>query len=139
MVLTAEQFRQRRALQKYGRNAADKLVRASAFRECDYTEAGQLREFVTEAEVLAFEAARYEDGTGSKVKFWNKPRATVAAEQLALEATVAHAVGEDGNQTRVQLAGVEEGIQARMDDMEKKLDKVLNYHEKAPRKVRKAT
>ena len=80
MVLTAEQFRQRRALQKYGRNAADKLVRTSAFRECDYTEAGQLREFVTEAEVLAFEAARYEDGTGSKVKFWNKPRATVAAE-----------------------------------------------------------
>ena len=62
MVFTAEQFRQRRALQKYGRNAADKLVRASAFRECDYTEAGQLREFVTEAEVLAFEAARYEDG-----------------------------------------------------------------------------
>ena len=134
MVLTAEQFRQRRALQKYGRNAADKLVRASAFRECDYTEAGQLREFATEAEVLAFEAARYEDGTGSKVKFWNKPRATVPPEQLALEAAIAHAVGEDGNQTRVQLAGVEEGIHARVDDMEKKLDKVLDYHEKAPPK-----
>ena len=114
MVLTAEQFRQRRALQKYKRNAADKLVRASAFRECDYTEVGQLREFTTEAEVLAFEAARYEDGTSSKVKFWNKPKATVAPEQLAIEATTAYAVAEDGNQTRVQLAGVEEGIHARM-------------------------
>ena len=39
MVLTAEQFRQRRALQKYGRNAADKLVRASAFRECENIDA----------------------------------------------------------------------------------------------------
>ena len=29
-------------------------------------------------------------GTGSTVKIWNKPRATVAAEQLALEATFAH-------------------------------------------------
>ena len=67
-------------------------MRASAFRECDYSEAGQLGEFATEAEVLAFEAARHEDGTGSKVKFWNTPRATVAAEQLALEATIAHAV-----------------------------------------------
>ena len=31
----------------------------------------------------------------------------------------------------MQLAGAEEGIHARMDDMEKKLDKVLDYHEKA--------
>lgn len=134
MVLTAERFRQRQALQKYGSNAADKLVRASAFHECDYTEAGQLREFATEAEVLAFEAAGYEVGTVSKVIFWNKPRATATPEQLALEDTIAHAVTEDGNQTRVQLAGVEEGMHARMGDMEKKSDMVLDYHEKAPPK-----
>ena len=95
---------------------------------------GSTARIATEAEVLAFEAARHEDGTGSKVKFWNKPRATVPPEQLALEAAIAHAVGEDGNQTRVQLAGVEEGIHARVDDMEKKLGKVLDYHEKAPPK-----
>ena len=115
MGFTAEQHRQRRTMQKYGRNAANKFVRTAAFRECDYTEAGELHEFVTEADVLAFETARYEDGTGYKVKFWNRPRATVAAEQLALEATVVHAVADDGNETRVQLSMVEEGIHTRMD------------------------
>ena len=122
MVLTAEQFRQRRALQQYGRNTAAEIVRASAFRECDYTEAGQLHEFDTEAEVLAFEAERYNDGSGYRVKFRSKPEATVAREQLA----------ENGNQTRVQLAGVEGSMHTRMDEMEKKLDKVLGCHEKAP-------
>ena len=131
MVLNAEQFRQRRALQKYGRNAAGKLVRAAAFRECDYTEAGQLREFDTEAETLAFEAERYDDGSGFRVKFWNKPKSTVPKEQLALEESLVHAVAENGNLTRVQLAGVEEGIHARMDQMDTKLDRTLEHHEKA--------
>ena len=56
-------------------------------------------EFATEAEVLAFDAARYEDATGSNVKFWNKPRATVPPEQLALEDAIAQAVAEDGNES----------------------------------------
>ena len=55
MVLNAEQHRQRRALQKYARNAAGKLVRTAAFRACDYTEAGLLREFANDDAVLAFE------------------------------------------------------------------------------------
>jgi len=115
MGFTAEQHRQRRTMQKYGRNATNKFVRTAAFRACDYTPSGELHEFSCEADVLAFETARYQDGTGYKVKFWNRPRATVAAEQLALEATVVHAVADDGNETRVQLSMVEEGIHTRMD------------------------
>ena len=74
-AIRAEQFRQRRALQKYARNAAGNLVRAAAFRECDYTEAGLLREFSTDDDVLAFEAERYSDGSGYRVKFSSKPKA----------------------------------------------------------------
>ncbi len=53
-------------------------------------------------------------------------------EQLALEESLVHAVAENGNQTRVLLAGVEEGIHARMDQMDTKLDRLLEHHEKAP-------
>ena len=80
MVLNAEQHRQRRALQKYARNAAGKLVRAAAFRACDYTEAGLLREFSTEDAVLTFELDCYNDGSGYQVRFSSKPRATVPQE-----------------------------------------------------------
>ena len=59
--------RQRRALQHYGKNLAGKLVRKSGFRECDYTPEGILLEFDTEEEVLAFEKAHYEDGTGHRL------------------------------------------------------------------------
>ena len=76
MPITAEQHRRRRALQNYGRNEAGSLVRKTAFRECDYLNE-QLREFATEEEVLAFEAARYEDGTGHNVRFRSQPKATV--------------------------------------------------------------
>ena len=95
MVLTAEQFRQRRALQKYARNAAGNLVRASAFRECDYAPSGALREFATEGEALAFDAARFEDGTGYRVRFSSEPKATVCPEQLALREAVRDAVVEE--------------------------------------------
>ena len=56
--------RKRRVLAHYGKNLAGKLVRKSAFRECDYTPEGHLWEFDTEDAVQAFEKARYEDGTG---------------------------------------------------------------------------
>ena len=131
-MLTAEQFRERRALQKYARNAAGKIVRRSAFRQCDYIADGRLREFDTETDVLNFEAERYKDGTGHKVKFWKKPKATVPREQLALQEEVVHAVQEDGNQTRVQLEGVEEGLHERLDSMETSLGKLLDYHDTAP-------
>ena len=122
MVLTAEQFRKRRALQKYGRNAAGNLVRTAAFRACDYTDAGALRELAAEDEMLAFEAERYNDGSGHRVRFSSVPNATVPQEQAALHAAVQHAVAEDGNDTRVQLAGVEEGLRAHLDDISQLLD-----------------
>ena len=122
MVLNAEQHRQRRALQKYARNAAGKLVRAAAFRACDYTEAGLLREFGTEDAVLTFELDRYNDGSGYQVRFSSKPRATVPQEQLALQAALEQAVEEDGNQTRLQLTSVEEGLHARLDDISQRVD-----------------
>ena len=121
-MLNAEQHRQRRALQKYARNAAGKLVRAAAFRACDYTEAGLLREFVDEDAVLAFELDRYNDGSGYHVRFSSKPRATVPQEQLALQAALEQAVEEDGNQTRLQLTSVEEGLHARLDDISQRVD-----------------
>ena len=122
MVLNAEQHRQRRALQKYARNAAGKLVRTAAFRACDYTEAGLLREFANDDAVLAFELDRYSDGSGYQVKFSSKPRATVPQEQLALQASLEQAVEEDGNQTRLQLTSVEEGLHAHLDDISQRLD-----------------
>ena len=130
-MLTAEQFRRRRALQKYGRNAAGNLVRTAAFRACDYTDAGALREFATEDEMLAFEAERYNDGSGHRVRFSSVPNATVPQEQAALHAAVQHAVAEDGNETRVQLAGVEEGLHAHLDDISQRLD-ALQSHSQAP-------
>jgi len=118
-------------MQKYGRNAANMFVRTASFRACDYTPAGELREFATEADVFAFETARWEDGTGSSVRFSSRPRATVPAEQLALEA-VGNVVAEDGNETRVQLSVVEEGIHTRIDAMSSRLDRVLDCAEPPP-------
>jgi len=128
MVLNAEQHRQRRALQKYARNAAGKLVRVAAFRACDCTEAGLLREFTNEAEVLAFEAERYSDGSGHWVRFMSTPSAAVPPEQIALQAAVQHSVSEDGNETRVQLASVEDGLHVRLDDISQRLDALLTHN-----------
>jgi len=131
MAFTVEQHRQRRQMQKYGRNAANMFVRTASFRACDYTPAGELREFATEADVFAFETARWEDGTGSSVRFSSMPRATVPAEQLAME-VVGNAVAEDGNETRVPLSVVEEGIHTRIDAMSSRLDRVLDCAEPPP-------
>ena len=117
--------RSRRALKNYGTNAAGKIVRKSAFGECDYTEEGDLRQFSDEKAVIAFEQERYEDGTGCHCKFWRKPKDTVPKESLALEKAMTHAVQEDGNRTRVQLENVEESIHARHDHQDRKLDKLL--------------
>ena len=67
MPLTDSEERQRRGLAKYGRNAAGKLIRAAAFRECDYMPEGALKEFDTDKDALASEEERYKDGTGYRV------------------------------------------------------------------------
>ena len=61
MPLSAEEKRRRRALARYAQTKAGAYVRASAFRECDFCEDDSLRQFWSEAEVLAFEAERYCD------------------------------------------------------------------------------
>lgn len=121
MPLTDTEKRQRRVLAKYGRNAAGKFIRAAAFRECDYTPEGALKEFDTDKDALAFEEERYKDGTGYHVKFWSKPKDTVPKKQLALEKAVRHAVEEDGNKTRVQMEQCDEGQQARHGETQQQL------------------
>jgi len=118
-------------MQKYGRNAANQFVRIAAFRACDYTPAGDLNQFQCEADVFAFETARWEDGTGYKVRFSSRPRATVPAEQLAVEA-VGNVIAEDGNQTRVQLSVVDEGLHTRLDAIDSRLNRVLDCAEPPP-------
>ena len=67
MPLSDSEKRQRRGLAKHGRNAAGKLIRAAAFRECDYMPEGALKDFDT-GDALAVEEERYKDGTGYRVK-----------------------------------------------------------------------
>ena len=129
MVLTAQQFRERRALAKYGKNSAGNLVRATAFRECDYTDLGALREFGDKEEVLEFEEARHQDGTGYRVRFTAVPRETVPPEQQALQAATDNAVAKDGNETRVQLQGVEEGLHERLDKQEADLREIRAHQQ----------
>ena len=117
MPLSAEGKRTRRVLARYAENAAGSYVRVSAFRECDYRDDGSLREFPTEAEVLAFEAARYSDGTGNRVKFWSAPRASVPEGQRALHDNLAQAVQAEGNAVCAQLEAAEEGLHERLDEM----------------------
>ena len=46
--------RKKRARVNYEKNAAGKWVRSKAWRECDYTPEGHLREFDTEEDFLKF-------------------------------------------------------------------------------------
>ena len=101
MPVSKEIQRHRHALQKYGLNAACKIVRASAFRNFDYLD-GQLREFPTEEAVLEFEDAAYEDGS-SYVQSTQEPQASVRTEQLALPGTEGFLLPEE-NSTAAALA-----------------------------------
>ena len=118
---TAKAQRGARALKKYGENTAGKQVRKTAFRECDYTTDGKLMEFDTEEEVLAFEEARYQDGTGHNVKLSKKPNDAVPKVQLALEKSLEHTIASDGNETRVQLVEAEEHLHQRHDETQQQL------------------
>ena len=132
MPLNAEEKRARRALANYSENPAGNLVRVAAFRECDYTDLGILREFGNEDEVVAFEEARYRDGTGYRVKFTSKPRESVPPVQQALQAALDHSIEEDGNKTRVQLEDATTGFHDRFDGLEAGVKRLLEYHEKTP-------
>ena len=129
MPLTAEQKRNRRVLARYAPNAGGNLVRASAFRECDYVD-GSLREFATEAGVLAFEAERFSDGTGSRVKFWSSPKASVPEGQRALHDNLLQTVQAEGNLVCSHLEAAEEGLPERLDEMGARLERLLDYHER---------
>ena len=118
--------RKKRALQKYGKNAAGKYVRMTSFRECDYTPSGRLREFSTEEDFLAFEEDRYMNGH-SLAHYSKVPKSTVPEEQLALENAVRHTVEDDGNKTRVQLQGMEEGIHERHDEHQATLCEIRTH------------
>ena len=132
MPLNAEEKRARRALANYNENPAGNLVRVAAFRECDYTDLGILREFGNKDEVIAFEEARYRDGTGYRVKFTSKPRESVPLVQQALQAALDHSIEEDGNKTRVQLEDATKGFHDRFDGLEADVKRLLEYHEKTP-------
>ena len=50
--------RKRRTSANYGQDAAGQWVRKRAWRACDYTEEGHLREFESEEAFLQFEGGR---------------------------------------------------------------------------------
>ena len=92
----ADAQRQRRARANYGQNAACKWVRKKAWRACDYTDDGHLRQFDTEEAFLAFEEERGVRGH-SQAHYEKKPRDTVPEVQLALAEAITHAVAKDGS------------------------------------------
>ena len=74
--------------ERYGKNAAGKWVRASAFREIDYDPENpdKLREFDNFDAAFAFnEECRLNCTGGRKATHMPKPKDTVPKEQLALE------------------------------------------------------
>ena len=111
--------RKRTCKDRYGKNAAGKWVRKSAFREIDYDPDApdKLREFNTFDDAFAFDEERRLDGTGGRhAKPYPKAKDSVPKEQLALEKAITHVIAADGNETRVQLQRVEEGLHERHDE-----------------------
>ena len=88
-----------RARKNYGRNALGKFVRKKAFRECDYTPEGHLRQFDDEAGFIAFEEEPYTSGQ-HQAHYNTKVRSTVPKEQLALDYIAVAAVAPAAEQRR---------------------------------------
>ena len=103
--LSAEQQRKRCAKANYGQNTSGNWVRKKAWRECDYTDEGRLKEFDTEEAFLQFEEERSQRGP-SQAQYEKKPRNTVPKDQLALEETITNVIVDDGNETRVYRTSV---------------------------------
>ena len=122
---TAEAQRRRRACSHYGKTSAGKWVRKRAWRACDYTEECHLKEFQSEMDFLWFEEDRYQQGA-SQAHYEKTLRATVPKEQLALEEAVTQAVARDGNETRVQLQGMEECLHERFDCVEREVRQLVS-------------
>ena len=60
----------------YGQNAGGKWVRNKAFRSCDYTPEGHLKEFDSKEAFLEFEKTHYRQGE-VQAHYEKKPRTTV--------------------------------------------------------------
>ena len=74
---------------------------------------------------LWFEEDRYQQGA-SQAHYEKTLRATVPKEQLALEEAVTQAVAKDGNETSVQLQGMEECLHERLDCAERDMRKLVS-------------
>ena len=121
---TAEAQRKWQCKSRYKENAAGKWVRCVGFREIDYDpeENDRLREFDSFDEAFAFEEECRVTGTGGRnARHYPKPKDTVPKVQLALEASLQHAIAADGNETRVQLADAEEHLHQRHDETQQQL------------------
>ena len=133
MPLTSQEKRAARARHNYGPNALGNLVRKQAYRNCDYTDEGQLRQFSDEASLLKFEEDKYSRG-GRREPYSTQAKETVPQEQLALEyvaameamSTVAQM---EGHQTRVHQEYVAESLQHRHDEHDEKLDRLVSIAE----------
>ena len=125
---TAEEQRKKRFCVNYGQNAAGKWARKKAWRECDYNDAGHLQEFATKGDFVEFEEKRRAQGH-CQARYEKKPRDKVPKEQLALEEAIANAVAADGNETRVQLQVVEEGLHERLDKQEADLREIRAHQQ----------
>ena len=113
--------------ERYGENTAGKWVRSSAFREIDYdpNDPTRLREFDSFDEAFAFdEECRLNNTGGRKALYLSKPKDTVPKEQLALEKAITHVVRKEGNETRVALQHVDEGLHNRHDETQQLLKEV---------------
>jgi len=101
-------------------------VRKTAWRACDYTDAGRLREFDGKAAFLVFEEERRAQGH-YQAHYENELRDTVPKEQLALEDAITHAIKKDGNESRVQLQRMEEGMHERHDEQQAALHQIRSH------------
>ncbi len=119
-----------RARKNYDLNAAGKYVRKKAYRECDYTPEGHLRQFETDTAFYAFEEERFQNGQ-IQAAYSSKPKNTVPREQLALEylekerALNGNAIKEEGQEIREQQEQLAESLQERYDQQDAKLDQLL--------------
>ena len=124
--------RQRRVRVNYGLNASGKFVRKKAFRVCDYTPEGQLRQFDDEAGFIAFEEERYSSGQ-HQAQYCTKVRSTVPREQLAVEyikkaeAMQNDAAMEEGHQTRVHMDQTAEDLHERHDAQDAMLQEIRSH------------
>ena len=83
----------------------------------------RLWEFAAFAQPFAVDEACRADGTGGRsAKYAAQPKSSVPEEQRAVCTAIADALQEDGNETRVQLASVEDSVHERFDALSGKVE-----------------